>query len=255
MKHSSDIYDELKEVSPFLAGLEKTNVFSVPADYFLTLHTEVLQILKDTLVTLFPVTKPRFSNVPEGYFDSLSDNILRKIKSLEVDNASAELKQLSPMLYTIQNENVFSIPKGYFENLPGVILDTVKPQQRIVSIKKRSKVWNYAVAAMLSGVVVISALLVSQNSTQQSAQVSKVTAVPSYIKEASRYKNEQQINEAISTLAADDIIKYLEATGTTADEELLSTIVQGKDLPTEEDYLLNEDALKSFMADLKNTGN
>lgn len=257
MKHCADIYNELKEISPFLAGMEKSNVFSVPEGYFSALNTLILQVIKDGPFTVLPPSEPHFLNVPEGYFESLPANILKKIKGLETDNASNELKKISLMLYALENENVFSVPKGYFESLPDTIIYTVKPQAKIVSIKKRSKILNYAAAAILSGVVIISALWVSKTSFQHDAQVSKVNTIPSYIKEAEQYKNEQQISEGISELATDDIIKYLEATGTTADDDLLATIIQEKDLPDEEDYLLNENALQSFLnkADSKNTGN
>ena len=46
MKHSGDIYNELKEVSLFLAQVEKTNVFSVPENYFSTLGRQILQRIK-----------------------------------------------------------------------------------------------------------------------------------------------------------------------------------------------------------------
>src|SRR4051812_31320219 len=112
MKHSAEIYDELKELSSFLAEMEKTNVFSVPGNYFSTLDEQILQRIKapdlpadgeKTRPFILPAPEPHFSDIPEGYFDSLPDIILKKIKSLEIDNASEELKQLSPMLYAVQN--------------------------------------------------------------------------------------------------------------------------------------------------------
>ncbi|MEP6596985.1 MAG: hypothetical protein ABJA71_13615 [Ginsengibacter sp.] len=269
MKHSAEIYKELKEVSPFLAEVEKTNVFSVPEDYFSTLDKQFLQRIKNNSVVpspqmennhfdsiILPASEPHFSDVPEGYFDNLPANILKKIKSLEGD-IGEELKQLSPMLYAVQNENVFSVPKGYFETLPGIILSAVKPQAKIAAIKKRSMVWDYAAAAMLSAVMAVSALWISKDSSRQNGAIAKVNTVPSYIKEASKYKNQQQINEGISNLADDDIIKYLETTGSNADDELLSTVIQENELPDEKDYLLNGHTLETFLnnMDLKNTTN
>jgi len=266
MKHSAEIYNELKEISSLLAEMEKTNVFLVPEDYFSTVDKQILQRIKvfeggKISPFILPASEPLFSDIPEGYFDSFPANILRKIKSLktdlETDNASEELKQLSPMLYAIQNENVFSIPKGYFEALPGTILNVINPPAKVIAIKKRSMVWEYAAAAVLSGVMAVSALWVSNNSSQQGVETANVNGVPSYIKEASKYKNQQQINEGISNLADDDIIKYLEATGSNADDELLSNVIQGNELPDEKDYLLNENTLQTFLnnTDLKNATN
>ena len=118
-------------------------------------------------------------------------------------------------------------------------------------------VWDYAVAAMLSGVMAVSALWISKDSSRQNSTIAKVNTIPSYIKEAGQYKNEQQINEGISKLADDDIIKYLETTGNNDDDELLSTVVQENELPDEKDYLLNDHTLETFLnnADLKNTTN
>lgn len=265
MKHSADIYNELKEISSFLAEMEKTNVFSVPENYFSTFNKQILQRIKapgpeEEKIGSFilPASEPLFADIPEGYFDSLPGIILRKIKSLEIDNAGEELKQLSPMLYAVQNENVFAIPEGYFETLPGIINNAVRSQTKVVAIKKRSMVWEYAAAAILSGVMAVTALWISNNSSnQKSVETAGVNTIPTYIKEANQYKNQEQINEGISDLADDEIIKYLEATGSNADDEMLAAIVQEKELPSEEDYLRNENTLETFLnkTDLKNNGN
>ena len=98
---------------------------------------------------------------------------------------------------------------------------------------------------------------VSNDSSQQGMETAKVNSFPSYIKEAGKYKNQQQINEGISNLADDDIIKYLETTGNNADDELLSNVIQENELPDEKDYLLNEHTLETFLnnVNLKNTTN
>jgi FlaG/FlaF family flagellin (archaellin) len=64
--------------------------------------------------------------VPEGYFESLAGNILNKIKA--ADTAAAELKELSPILYSIPNKNVFTVPQGYFESLAGNVLQTINTE-------------------------------------------------------------------------------------------------------------------------------
>ena len=46
MKDNQDIRDELNEISPFLAGMEKKQPFKVPAQYFEQLQNDVLQELK-----------------------------------------------------------------------------------------------------------------------------------------------------------------------------------------------------------------
>jgi hypothetical protein len=252
MKLSKEIHNELKEISSFLAGIEKINVFSVPEGYFSALSSQVLQNIKDGEDDTLPESeRPNFSDVPEGYFESLPGIILNKIRSFESDNPAKELKQLSPMLYALQSENVFSVPRGYFINLPANIVEAVKPKSKVIPLKKHNRIWDYAVAAMLAGVMAVSALLIDNNSSKQNIETA---AVPPYIKEAGKYKSEEQISKGIAALTDDDIINYLEKTGNSADDQLLSTVVREKELPDEKDYLLDENTLETFLHGADKTG-
>ena len=80
MKLSPEIYDELNNISPLLAGIEKINVFSIPDGYFDLLSIDILKELNTNI--------PEFRNdkltVPEGYFESLSTNILNKIRHIYI---------------------------------------------------------------------------------------------------------------------------------------------------------------------------
>ena len=193
-----------------------------------------------------PISETHFSNVPAGYFDTLADNILMKIKGMEEDETREEIKKLSPMLYALQNENIFSVPHGYFETLPDAILNKIQSPPKVVAMKKRSALWNYAAAAMLAGVMAISALLVKDNSLQQ-IPFATGKNIPSYVKEASMYKNAKQINDGIANLDDDDIIRYLEKTSSNEDEDALLTSIQEKDLPSEQDYLYDENTLNIYL--------
>src|SRR5436190_5416983 len=115
MENRNDILNELKELSPFITGIEKINVFTVPGGYFDRLPGDILASLNEgnnSLINPFPGQSS--FEVPTSYFDTLATDILSKIKAQNSDNASDELRALSPMLYSIQNENVFEIPAGYF---------------------------------------------------------------------------------------------------------------------------------------------
>ena len=157
MTNPIDILNELKELSPLLAGMEKVNVFTVPAGYFERLGEDILFGLKEeTGALLHIIPNPQLTGVPQGYFEALPAAILSKIKLQ--DNAATELKELSPMLYSVQNENVFTVPQGYFETLPGNILSTVAPQQaKVVIMSKRTAWFKYAVAAAFVGAVMFGA--------------------------------------------------------------------------------------------------
>ena len=157
MTNSIDILNELKALSPLLAGMEKINVFTVPPGYFENLGANILVSVKEetgALLQSVPVTT--VAGVPDGYFESLAGDILNKIKAQ--DNAASELKALSPMLYSIQNENVYIVPQGYFETLAVKLLNTVVPQQaKVVVMGRRSSWFKYAVAAAFAGVMMFGA--------------------------------------------------------------------------------------------------
>ena len=205
MKMSAEILNELKTISPLLAGIEKKNVFSVPETTY---------------------------SVPSGYFDSLSENILNKIKHIE-SSASDELHSISPMLLAIQHENVFISPPGYFEELPAEVIMKIKPQDAaLIRMKKRSSVWQYARAAVVTGVIALSALMVYNN---QSPYVNMNPGL-----QTGQFNSEQQINDGISKLSDEEIIKYLEISGNATDAETLSNNLDEKQLPENPDLLNNE---------------
>src|SRR5437868_4577494 len=84
-------YDELKSIAPTLAKLRKD------------LHT---------------VDAGNPFSAPEGYFDSLNSDVMKKIESL-------------PGVESVSNENPFKVPENYFEILPSVI------QQKIIDRKAK----------------------------------------------------------------------------------------------------------------------
>lgn len=243
MKFSAEILEELKTVSPSLASLAKVNVFSVPEGYF-----DELSI--NTLKNIHRLADNGAANlsVPNGYFEDLTSSILDKIKENE-QTASQELRSLSPMLYSIQNENVFTVPRGYFNNLENNILDKVTGNTgaKVVEFKKRASIWKYAAAAVVTGIIGLSSILMF-NSTSDS-NVSKATeeSISTAFNTASQFKNEQQVTAAIASLSDEEIIKYLERTGTDVDGETLTNNVDATELPEPTDYLLEENTLNSIL--------
>ena len=98
------------------------------------------------------------------------------------------------------------------------------------------------------GLMAISSILViNKNVKHPIDQVSANMPIPAYIQNSYQYKNEEQINEGIAKLSNSDIIKYLEATGNDADTEDFASGVAEKELPSQEDYLLNEKTLDTYL--------
>lgn len=52
--------------------------------------------------------KKAFFNAPEGYFDSFSSELIRKIER-------EELQQLAPVLFSLEKTEPFSAPRSYFD--------------------------------------------------------------------------------------------------------------------------------------------
>jgi hypothetical protein len=292
MENSIDILNELKELSPTLAAIEKLNVFTVPAGYFEYLSSDILMGIdaengllditstnssaevplgyfdslaasildkikaQDIAETEIDILSSELINlrsknvfeVPAGYFDSLAGSILAKIKTAGVEDAVAEIRALSPMLYSIQNEHVFKVPPGYFENLNAEVLDKVNEQPKVVTMQRRSSSFaKYAVAAAFTGLVALSVFKFTGSTTKE-------VVLPGYVTAGLKV---QDVDQELAKISDDDIVKYLEANGTDVKAAMVANSVDENELPTQDDYLMDEKALDKYLNsinvnDLKN---
>lgn len=248
MKHSVEIVNELFQISPFLAGLEKTNLFSVPEGYFNNLPSEILRQLKTDSSISFSGLEETIPTVPEGYFENLSSGILNKIKALEKNRTLREFKELSPVLYSLKDKNVFLVPDKYFDQLSDDIFHKInRSPAKVISLKQRNTVWKIGVAAMMTGVIAVSSLWISQKSIDTTGLALK--EAPAAITPI--FKNEEQINEGIAKLSDDDIIKFLQITGNDTDNESLTASIEDKELPAQKDYLLDEKTLQNYLDNIE----
>jgi hypothetical protein len=241
---SPEILDELKGISPLLAGMEKVNVFHVPEGYFNDLHSRIANyaMLNDNIET--EITETNLPKVPAGYFDTLSDQILSKIKTIYFESAEEELRKLSPMLYALKGENIFAVPKGYFESFTGEVLEKIKPAPaKIVSMKSSRSWWKYAAAAVVTGAIAITSLQIFNGSHDKDI----LASVSPDIKASFQYKNEEQLDAGIAKLSDDEIIKYLENNGNVMDNELLTNNTDVSEMPSQSDYLSDENTLNTYL--------
>lgn len=289
MKNSIDIFNELKDLSSTLAAIEKVNVFRVPEGYFEYVSADILMVINkesglnnntradvpagyfDTLaasiltkikaqqnedaVAEISSLSPQLSSlkhagvfeVPVGYFDTLADAVLAKVKASDNEDEAAEIRALSPMLYSIQNENIFNVPNGYFENLSDDVLDKMIPKFKVVKMQRpKSSFAKYAVAAAFTGVM---ALGVFKFTTTE-----KKVLLPDYVTAGLKM---QDVDQELTKISDDDIVKYLEAGGTDVKTALVANSIDDNVLPSQDDYLLDEKALDKYLSsinvnDLKN---
>jgi hypothetical protein len=285
MENRTDILNELKALSPTIAAIEKVNVFTVPEGYFDYLHVDILMGIEtehglvsntspvasatemptgyfDTLADsilakikaqdaadaateintlsplLFSIKNETTFEVPQGYFDSLADTVLQKIKAQDAEDAATEIRALSPMLYSIQNENVFEVPQGYFEGLSETVLNTVSPQVKVVSIKKRTTTFfKYAVAAAFTGVMAMGVFKFTNTTKNE-------FTIPDYVTAGLQVQN---VDQELASISDEEIVKFLEAGGTDVKAAIVANSTDENELPSQEDYLLDEKALDKYL--------
>jgi hypothetical protein len=240
MENSIDILNELRELSPTIAAIEKVNVFRVPQGYFEHLAADILMGIETengSANTTSPV-----DDVPAGYFDNLAGSILAKIKTQETEDAATEIRALSPMLYSIQNEHVFEVPQGYFEGLSETVLNTVNPQVKVVSMKRRTTVFfKYAVAAAFTGVMALGVFKFTGNTNEK-------IELPEYVTAGLKV---QDVDQELAKISDADIVKFLEANGTDVKTAMVAGSIDENELPSQEDYLLDEKALDKYLNTIK----
>jgi hypothetical protein len=277
--------NELQSLSPLLAGIGNVNVFTVPAGYFEQLAGNILTGIQEEngslplavpgvasmqvpqgyfdnlagnilgkiraqedreteLMELSPllhgISKKNVFTVPQGYFESLAADVLNKVKVATGDNVQEELKQLSPILYDISNKNVFTVPAGYFDSVAIGIIEKVTPQPaRLVTMQRRTPIiLKYAVAAVFTGLIALGVFKYIGGLGGEKVEL------PAYVAEGGKIKN---VDEALSKISDDDIIKYLQVNGTDVDAALVASTVDEKELPSQEDYLTDDKALDKYL--------
>lgn len=241
MQTNIKIQDELKALSPLLAAMEKVNVFSVPEHYFANLSSQISNV----------ITKA--NDVPEGYFENLADNILNRIKKESAISASEEIKYLSPALYATGNENVFTVPHSYFQNNVTGILSQMPQPAKVVEMKKRPAFFKYAAAAVISGMIGLSVFSIFDKKTNSEELLPSTSVVTT----GEEKPTDSNFDKMLETVSDDEIVQYLENNGEDVNTALVASATEEGNLPGEEDYLLDENALDNFLNDnnIKNTTN
>ena len=132
MEQNADISKELRELSDLVSDLGKKNVYRVPEGYFETLPEQILE-------KVYKNASPRYNS----------------------NSAGEEIMTISPLLAGLKNKQAFSVPDGYFEQLAGAVSAEVtnKPAP-LFNIGPVNKKWiRYAAAAIITGTIGISAFL------------------------------------------------------------------------------------------------
>lgn len=251
MQKDPNILSELKEISPLLSQVHGLNVFKVPENYFNSLPVIIEErISSEKFVSTLPQNKANLS-VPQGYFENLSATILNKIRS-EENFEESELTAY-PGISNIPKTNIFTIPENYFESLPGQILSKTSRRQKakIFSIYQRP-VLRYAVAAAVAVILFLSTWFTvgSISEHKNSFAVVNKHTVPDPA--ALQYNSSKAFDEGIASLSDDQITAYLQNHGSILDNDALIKNTDVSSLPDVMDYLINDEALDSYLNKISN---
>lgn len=241
MNRNNEISTELNSISPFLGATLPGDAFIAPEGYFESLPQQILAKLTgvNEATPELPTTLP-FS-VPAGYFDNLAGNILSKIRAAEtLETANAELYRISPVLAEIGNKNVYSVPGKYFETLN--VSHSANPTGKLVSIKPGNRVFKYLAAATITGLLGLSLFNVF-NDTKQTTSYNNQPAMA----QASEIIKNNSFDAELNKIPADDIEQFLRDGGQDVTAALVVSATDDAALPDAEDYIFDENTLNEFL--------
>lgn len=180
MENDTYILEELKEISPLLVQIEKTNVYSVSSYYFDSLSLKILDKVKTGVEPVY-----HFGNItpfiaPKGYFEELPGKILHKVqgKNENREEVFDEMEEISPLLNTISKKSVFNVPEGYFQKLQLQNNVIEKPEAKVVHFNNSGKrLMRYAVAAIVATLLAVGIFLISEKDGTNNTALSKNSKV------------------------------------------------------------------------------
>ncbi|MCP9750519.1 hypothetical protein [Ferruginibacter sp. HRS2-29] len=244
MTSNKEISAELLSLSPTLAAIPNTNVFSVPDNYFNELPANVLQLLQPDQPLSFSKAATPAMSVPEGYFDGLASSILNKIKSQAEETVVEEISSLSPAIAAIGKRNVFTVPEGYFDGISSEALKNIAPQAKVVQLKANNRIIRYMAAAVVAGVIGLSIFNLAGNKSQ-----GKVNGYEAELMaEANTILKNKTFDKELNSLSDKDIEQYLTDNGENVDAALVaSTVVDDTNLPSAEEYIIDDNTLDNFL--------
>jgi hypothetical protein len=118
----------------------------------------ILNELSAISQTVANITDRPVFTVPENYFAQFPEKLMSKIR----EDAQFETTLISPLLGGLERKTPFNVPEGYFsaleDQLKKAVLPAVTPETApVIPMFRKRQVWKLSVAAMLAGIIGISA--------------------------------------------------------------------------------------------------
>ncbi len=240
MNDNTTILEELKLISPVVAAIPSVNVYTVYNNYFSEAASEAM-----VCIAAQSLSKENSQQVPDGYFEQLSDIILAKIKNNET--VFEETSAISSTIAAIGNINVYTVSEKYFDTLTF----SNAPVAKVVSIFSKQRIVKYAVAAVITGLLGVGLF----NTVQHNATLKMDEPTATAYKEANNIIKTNSFDKALESITDKDVENYLLQNGEDVNAAIIaSTANEASTLPELEDYLNDENTLNNFLNDnnLKN---
>jgi hypothetical protein len=207
MTDKNNILNELAELNSSLAGKAKETAYSVPAGYFDTLLENVMARIKAMDIADAKEELQILSPLVAGLSKQVPYEVpAGYFEQLNADKpATEEVETLSPLLSNLKNKNPYTVPAGYFESL-NVTRPAEQPVAKVISIVHR-RWFRMAAAAIVTGILVMTGFLIFNNKSVEKAPLAKFT------------RDVKKMDDA----QKDDLIDFIDA-GLTGKEQAKTSI-------------------------------
>ncbi|MFT3982132.1 MAG: hypothetical protein QM687_16810 [Ferruginibacter sp.] len=234
--------------SELLAGIGNTNIFTVPGGYFEQLPGAILGRIHTGEAAqtgvLAGIGNKNVFTVPEGYFEGLSSRIMA---SLNNETVQDETLAVSALVAGIGNKNVFTVPGGYFEQLQISVPGKNVAPAKVVRMGVRKTILRYAAAAVVTGLLAVSALFVYNNNKTIKPDAETVQLMA----EAKKINQTNSFDKELNSISDADIVNYLEDKGQDVNAALVASLTDDdKKLPDAADYIIDESTLDNMLKEL-----
>lgn len=219
MNKDKHILQELQEIAPELAALNRAMPYAVPQGYFDDVSASVLMKIQLT------ESKSTIYSSPAGYFDALPNMIMAKIKAGQ-NEVAAELNEVAPLLNTISKAPVYAVPEGYFEQL-----SIPAPTAKVVKMGGTRRWMQLAVAAVTMGVLVTAAFLFTDQNPN-----------------SLDYQQYQSIDAqaAVKNLSDETLIEFMEVQASLSGSDV---VVESGNLESNDLQIISDEELSNFVND------
>lgn len=204
--------EDWSQDAPSLAGMDVTNPFTVPDNYF-SESTEHLQARVGIEALIGEKLQNDF-HVPDNYFETLEEQILSSVKA-------EELKE------KISTE-AFAVPEGYFADLQDrIIAKTAQANNdnKEPMIRKLVPAWiKYAAAACITAIVATGVFLNNKTTKDNLAAEVEFSQIPQT-----------------------EIVAYLQTYNNTGDVDLIAEHLQSTEDLSDLDLELSEQEIQQYL--------